>query len=240
MGVDQLTSIAMLLDGGTYGYIAECGYGKALIREDCKKVLEKMGVHAAHAAEGAAPTASTPKELEDQRVAGAIRTDLILSAEIMAITLASLPEQEFLMRAVVLAIVAIGMTVLVYGTVAVIVKADDLGVTMARGSHGMLRWGGRAIVQGMPAVLAALGLVGSLAMLWVGGGIFLHGLESYGIAGPAHVQHAAQHWGETLPLGAVMGWLSGAVVAGVAGLGLGLLATGALKLARRLQGAAPQ
>ena len=214
--------------------------GLFLCFEGAEKLLEKMGFHVAHSAEGASPTASTPKELEDQRVAGAIRTDLILSAEIMAITLASLPEQGFLMRAAVLAIVAIGMTVLVYGTVALIVKADDLGVAMARGSHATLRAGGRAIVQGMPDVLVALGLVGSLAMLWVGGGIFLHGLESYGIAGPAHVQHAAQHWGETLPLGTVLGWLSGAVVAGVAGLGLGLIVAGALKLARRPQGAVPQ
>lgn len=210
--------------------------GLFLCFEGAEKLLEKMGLHAAHAADAAAPAAASPKELEDQRVAGAIRTDLILSAEIMAITLASLPEQGFVMRAAVLAVVALGMTVLVYGTVALIVKADDLGVALARGRHALGRVLGRGIVHGMPGVLAALGLIGSLAMLWVGGGIFLHGLESYGLSAPAGLQHQAQHWGEELPLGLVMGWLAGALVAGVAGFGLGLLVAGGLALAQRLRG----
>jgi predicted DNA repair protein MutK len=213
--------------------------GLFLCFEGAEKLLEKLGLHAHHAeAEEEAGPPTDARALEEQRVAGAIRTDLILSAEIMAITLGTMPETDFITRAVVLAVVAVAMTAFVYGIVALIVKADDMGVALTRRPGAVRPAIGRAIVRGMPGLLAGLGLVGSLAMLWVGGGIFVHGLEEYGIGGPAHVQHAAQHLGEALPLGVVMGWLAGAAVAGVAGLVLGLLVAGVLGLVSRWRPAA--
>ncbi len=128
---------------------------------------------------------------EDRRVASAIKTDFILSAEIMAITLAALPEGSFWMRATVLAIVAVGITVGVYGVVALIVKADDAGLALARsratGALGTLIRGlGRGIVRSMPVLLNTLSIIGTAAMIWVGGGILMHGLEGYGFPQPAH------------------------------------------------------
>ncbi len=127
-----------------------------------------------------------PGAVEKAKVAGAIRTDMILSAEIMAITLASVPTQSFTMQAAVLAVVGIGITVVVYGAVALIVKADDLGVLMARGRLAVTRALGRGLVKGMPGLLKLLGLVGTAAMLWVGGGIILHGAAEMGWKAPEY------------------------------------------------------
>jgi uncharacterized protein len=163
--------------------------------------------------------------LEDEKVAGAIRTDFILSAEIMAITLASITSPSFVMKAVVLAVVGIGITALVYGVVALIVKADDFGIALAR-RGGALAPVGRSIVKVMPHLLAALSLVGTLAMLWVGGGIVLHGLAGFGFAGPEHwIHEAAVHAAEQAPnASGFIGWLTTASLSGVAGLVIGALA----------------
>ena len=125
------------------------------------------------------------KTQEDEKVASAIKTDFILSAEIMAITLAALPAGSFVKQALVLALVGIGITVAVYGVVALIVKADDVGVALAKNERasvigGASRAFGRGLVRGMPLFLTFLGAVGTAAMIWVGGGIVLHGLEVYG------------------------------------------------------------
>jgi hypothetical protein len=109
-----------------------------------------------------------PRTLEDEKVAGAIKTDFILSAEIMAITLAAVPNGSILMQALVLALVGIGITVAVYGVVAVIVKADDIGMALAKNDSGSIAGGvsrafGRAIVLGMPGFLTLLGAIGTAA-----------------------------------------------------------------------------
>src|SRR5262249_13754187 len=127
------------------------------------------------------------KALEDQKVTGAIRTDFILSAEIMAIALASITAPDLLTQALVLAAVGILITALVYGAVAIIVKADDLGVYLARRPDFVSRAIGRALVHGMPPFLEALSFIGMLAMLWVGGGILVHGLAELGIDAPEHL-----------------------------------------------------
>lgn len=117
---------------------------------------------AAHAHEAAIePVALDAKTLEDQKIASAIKTDFILSAEIMAITLAALPADGWLRQAIILAVVAIGITAFVYGAVALIVKADDVGLALARLSPAStlaapLRVTGRAIVRAMPPLLKAL------------------------------------------------------------------------------------
>jgi len=160
--------------------------GAYLCYEGVEKVLEAVMPHHAHQHEAQLGTvALNAKTLEDEKVASAVKTDFILSAEIMAITLAALPAGSFVKQALVLAVVAIGITVAVYGVVALIVKADDVGVALARndgtsviGSAGRVL--GRGLVRGMPSFLTVLSVVGTAAMIWVGGGIVLHGLEVYG------------------------------------------------------------
>lgn len=164
--------------------------------------------------------------MEDEMVGGAIRTDLILSAEIMAITLASVAEKSFFERAVVLAIVGVGITVLVYGVVALIVKADDVGLALAKRTGraaAPARVIGRGLVNFMPGALRILAGIGTAAMFWVGGGIVLHGMEGYALNEPARSIHAvAAAAGAVVPAGgAVVEWLVGAAGAGVCGLALG-------------------
>ncbi|BDA84546.1 hypothetical protein Sa4125_20880 [Aureimonas sp. SA4125] len=203
--------------------------GAYLSYEGAEKVYEALFPHKAHAHE--AKLAGGPKDdaaLEDQKIASAIKTDFILSAEIMAITLASLPAGSLLNQAIVLAVVAIGITIVVYGGVALIVKADDAGVAMATvkspSAFGSLVRGiGRGLVIGMPYFLSLLSIVGTAAMIWVGGGIIVHALEGYGIAGPAHVIHdAALAAASMLPaLGAAVEWLVTAAGSGLVGLVVG-------------------
>ena len=167
------------------------------------------------AAEGA-----DAKALEDKRVAGAIRTDFILSAEIMAIALANTEAPDLTSKALVLTVVALLVTAGVYGAVALIVKADDLGVALARRNGFISGPVGRALVHGMPPFLQALSVVGTIAMLWVGGGILVHGLNEYGISQPEHIIHALQDGvhGILPVLTEVGAWLAGASGAAVVGL----------------------
>jgi uncharacterized protein len=164
----------------------------------------------------------SPQELEDEKVSGAIRTDFILSAEIMAITLSTVNDASFQMKAFVLGAVGIGITAAVYGVVALIVKADDAGVALAK-RKPPLSVLGRALVKGMPLVLGALSIIGTAAMLWVGGGIILHGFAGYGVAGPEHwVQDVAAAAGRFVSAASgLMTWLTGATLAGIFGLAIG-------------------
>ena len=182
-----------------------------------------------------------PKAIENVKVAGAVRTDMILSAEIMAITLATVADQSFAMKAVVLASVGLGITMIVYGAVALIVKADDFGIRLAaKGRLGATRAFGRALVTAMPSLLSTLSVVGTAAMLWVGGGILVHSLAQYGLAGPEHALHAAGVWlAGWLP--AVKGfaaWLVEAAGAGVVGVAVGAAAALLVGLAIRVRGGA--
>ena len=178
------------------------------------------------AADAGAHQAGLKTESEDQKIASAIRTDFILSAEIMAITLASVQAPGFWQKAVTLAVVGALVTVIVYGAVALIVKADDFGLHLAqKGSAAWVRSLGMGIVHAMPRLLKALSLIGMAAMLWVGGGILLHGLEEYGLGALPHGIHAlAKGIGGVFgPLSGLTTWLIDAVVAGIIGLILGWL-----------------
>ena len=170
--------------------------GAFLCYEGAEKVYEALFPHGAHEHEAKLePVAIDAATFEQQKIASAIKTDFILSAEIMAITLAALPSGNPVNQAIILAVVGIGITAAVYGVVALIVKADDFGLALARldaPAAAPLRATGRAIVLAMPYLLNALSLVGTAAMIWVGGGIILHGLEEYGLGGPSHLLH---DWG---------------------------------------------
>lgn len=171
-----------------------------------------------------------PKVLEDEKVAGAIRTDFVLSAEIMAISLATITEPSLWMKAAVLAFVAILVTAGVYGAVALIVKADDLGLYLAQKGGPISRPFGRALVKGMPPFLKALAFIGMLAMLWVGGGILVHGLAGYGFTAPEHFIHEAAYVFANVPgAGPILGWLTGASLSAVIGLVAGGLVALAMK-----------
>ncbi|WP_064706101.1 DUF808 domain-containing protein [Rhizobium bangladeshense] len=204
--------------------------GLYLCFEGAEKVYELVMPHAAHAHENALETISIdPKTFEDAKVASAIRTDFILSAEIMAITLGSLSESGPAMQALVLALVGIMITAAVYGVVALIVKADDFGLWLAQRSSSapgstFLRMLGRGLVQGMPYLLKVLGLIGTAAMVWVGGGIIVHGAESFGFAWLSHLLHdAGERTAHAMPaVSGVISWLVQAAGSGLVGILLGL------------------
>ncbi|GAA0735967.1 DUF808 domain-containing protein [Sphingomonas japonica] len=194
--------------------------GAYLCFEGTEKVIEKLsGVH--HADDVAAIT--DPAELESRQVSGAIRTDLILSAEIMAIALAELPDLSIWMRAAALALVGIAITVAVYGAVAIIVKMDDVGLHLSQKPSAASQSIGRGLVALMPKLLRALSIIGTAAMIWVGGGIILHGAEEFGLSAPAHWVHdAALAAAGALPaIGGVVEWLVGAIGAAIVGLIVG-------------------
>jgi uncharacterized protein len=202
--------------------------GAFLCYEGAEKLYEKIAPHAAHEHEEALTPAHDPVALENQKVASAIKNDFILSAEIMAIALATLPAETFLTQALVLAVVAVAITVAVYGAVALIVKADDAGLAMAASqagppAGGIVRATGRGLVRGMPILLKLLAVVGTAAMLWVGGGILLHGLAELGWDGPEHAIHdAAVAVAHLVPqLEGALEWLLFAAGSGIVGLAVG-------------------
>ncbi len=165
----------------------------------------------------------TSEEHEAQMASGAIRTDFILSAEIMAISLGEVKEQSIYLQAISLIVVAIAITVLVYGVVAVIVKMDDVGLDLAKRGNGMARALGRGLVLAMPKILAALSVIGTAAMLWVGGQIVMHGAESFGFKTLPHALHDLAHAiGGAMPIASgFFEWAVNAAGAGIFGLILG-------------------
>ncbi len=151
--------------------------GAYLCFEGAEKLLHAF---APHADEDVAADHDTgdAAHLEEEKVAGAIKTDFILSAEIMTIALATIPDGALWLEAVTLAIVGTLITVVVYGAVALIVKMDDIGLHMAANQRtAPARAFGRGLVLAMPRVMTFLSVVGTAAMLWVGGNIVVHGLE---------------------------------------------------------------
>ena len=195
--------------------------GLYLSYEGAEKVMEKLGGE--KHGETLADPIEDVAEFERHRVSGAIRTDLILSAEIMAITLGEVAAETLFTRAMVLALVGVAVTVLVYGAVALIVKMDDVGLHLAEKPSAAARHVGAALLKAMPKLLTVLSFVGTIAMLWVGGGIVLHGLEELGIEGPAHFAHEIQHAveGATGGLAGILGWASYAGLSALFGLALG-------------------
>ena len=191
--------------------------GSYLAFEATEKILEKiLGDH--HDADELLET-DTPAELEARQVAGAVRTDFILSAEIMVIALASLDDFTLPMKAAALVVVAIGITVAVYGVVAIIVKLDDIGLHLAKRGNGGVRAVGRGLVHGVPYLLTSLSGIGTAAMLWVGGGIILHSMEELHFGWlPGKIHDAAHHLAE--PAGAlapVVEWIANALAASLFG-----------------------
>jgi predicted DNA repair protein MutK len=201
--------------------------GAYLCYEGAEKIFHALAPHSAEKHEETIePVAVDPKTLEEQKIAGAIKTDFILSAEIMTIALAAIEAPNIWEQALILAVVAVGITVAVYGVVALIVKGDDAGLWLARnGRTGLGRGLGRGIVKAMPVVMRVLGVVGTAAMTWVGGSIVAHGLYEFGLDAPEHIIEAADHWAEhTFPaIAAFAGWLATAAVDFVFGLLLGAL-----------------
>jgi hypothetical protein len=194
--------------------------GAYLCYEGAEKVWHKLsGSHEEHA--------SVEQALPDEKtiVTGAVRTDFILSAEIMVISLNEVASEAFVSRAVILAVVAVGITVLVYGVVALIVKMDDAGLALSQRPGKRVAGFGRWLVKAMPRLLTALTVVGTAAMLWVGGHIILVGTEELGL----HVLYDAVHHVEELAkeatgaVGGVVAWLVNTFASALLGLVVGAL-----------------
>ncbi|KQS06124.1 ABC transporter [Curtobacterium sp. Leaf183] len=205
----------LLVIGGTY-----------LCFEGAEKVAEWFGHH----------HVSADDDSRDERklVFGAIRTDLILSTEIMLIALASLDTSlGFWLTLAALALIALGMTALVYGAVALLVKIDDVGLRlMAHPSQGLRRLGDR-VVRSMPAVFRTIGIVGTVAMLWVGGHLVIANLAETFWHGPYDLLHVLTHAVE--PAGPVVEWLADTAASAVFGLLLGAVVVLVVTAVRRLR-----
>jgi len=203
----------LLMAGGLY-----------LCLEGAEKILKALGPAKA---EHEVASVSSPEELEQRQVGGAIRTDFILSAEIMVIALAEVAGQPVVTRAIVLALVGIAVTAAVYGAVALLVKMDDIGLRLARGG-GVVAGFGRGLVWAMPVLLRLLSLLGVAAMLWVGGGILVHGLAGFGVHAPEQAMHRLA---EAVGGGAAWAeWLVTALCSGLVGLVAGGIVAGLLHL----------
>jgi predicted DNA repair protein MutK len=194
----------LLMLGGTY-----------LAFEATEKIVEALA-HDHHHEDQLLDAVDDPKELEQLQVAGAIRTDFILSAEIMAIALAELETSSFGMQALALALVGIVITAAVYGVVGLIVKLDDIGLHLVERQSSGAKAIGRALVHGVPHLLRALSFVGTAAMLWVGGGIILHGLEELHLL--EAIPHEVHDFSHAASGGVgIVEWLLNAVGAAIVG-----------------------
>jgi uncharacterized protein len=207
-----LTPILMI--GGTY-----------LCFEGVEKLWELVSPHAAHADEAVA-------EDEEELVRGAIRTDFILSAEIMVISLDEVADEPLLSRALILVFVALAITGLVYGVVGLIVKMDDVGLRLAKTSDGAAAKFGHGLVRAMPVVLSVLSKVGIAAMIWVGGHILLVGLDDLGLSAPYDAVHDLQHDVEHA-VGGVGGWLTNTAASALLGVVVGAIVVAVLHLRSR-------
>jgi len=200
--------------------------GSYLAFEGAEKVWHAL-FPAEHVVDAEAHPAGDPAHLEEQKVSGAIKTDFILSAEIMTIALAAIPESNIWTEAAVLAIVGLGITAAVYGSVALLVKMDDIGLVMSRkGRLAPTRALGRGLVRGMPVFMRGLTLVGTAAMLWVGGNIVVHGLHELGwhpvYDAIHHLAEVAAH-GVSENLAGAVSWSVTAGLDGVFGLLWGIV-----------------
>jgi predicted DNA repair protein MutK len=202
--------VPLLMIGGAY-----------LCYEGSEKVFEAVFHHDEH--DETAELIADLIEHEKTMVAGAVRTDFILSAEIMAIALADVADRPLATQAIVLAVVGILITVAVYGVVGLIVKMDDIGLHLAERRSPLARMVGRGLVLGMPVLMNALSIIGTAAMIWVGGGIVLHGLEEFHLTPLPHIIHEFAHdVGHGAPFaGGAISWLLAALGSGIVGLIVG-------------------
>ncbi|TLM74933.1 DUF808 domain-containing protein [Pseudarthrobacter sp. NamB4] len=201
----------ILMLGGTY-----------LCYEGAEKVWHKLRGH--HTADEDAPAVERGPNAEAKVIKGAITTDFILSCEIMVISMNEVAAESLWARALILVVVALVITVLVYGAVALIVKMDDVGMHLAAKDSPRSQRVGETLVKGMPAVLGAITLVGTVAMLWVGGHIMLQGAYDLGWHGPYDLVHALEAPVAGIPvLGGILAWLVNTLCSAVIGLVWGLL-----------------
>ena len=200
--------------------------GAYLCFEGGEKVLEKLGWLPGHHEEHDEGGATSGEELEKGIVASATRTDLILSAEIMLVSMAGLSNETGVMRVAVLIAVAFFMTFFVYGLVALLVKADDFGLHLAKGAldpednrPGPVDNVGRTIVRVMPHVFNTIGVVGTVAMLWVGGHLVIENLAEVGVPVFHHILEVAEH--AVSAAGGFATWLVETLLSGIFGVILG-------------------
>ena len=178
-----------------------------------------------------APAVQLGPDAEAETIKGAIRTDFILSAEIMVIALKEVITEPLVSRGAILVVVAVAITVAVYGVVALIVKMDDIGLKIAQRPSPSAQRIGRTLVTGMPKVLAALSVIGTAAMLWVGGHILLAGSDELGWSTPYHLVHILEHGVHGVPgVGGVLGWIVNTVVSALVGLVVGAVLVGLLAM----------
>jgi predicted DNA repair protein MutK len=209
--------------------------GAYLAYEGAEKVWELVSGHHEEQAEAG--------EVDEKAVvAGAIRTDFILSAEIMVIALNEVDTEPFLSRLIILVIVALLITALVYGVVGLIVKMDDVGLALAQRESGASQRVGRGLVKGMPRLLSLLSSVGIAAMLWVGGHILLVGVDELGwhwLYGQVH--HLEEAVGGVAGIGGVLAWLVNTLASALIGLVVGAVVVAVLHVVprRRKPDAAP-
>ena len=216
--------------------------GAYLCFEGGEKVLEKLGWLPGHHEEHDEGGATSSEELEKGIVSSATRTDLILSAEIMLVSMAGLGGETGVMRVAVLIGVAFFMTFFVYGLVALLVKADDFGLHLARGAlepkdnrPGPVDNVGRTIVRVMPHIFSVIGVVGTVAMLWVGGHLVIANLAEVGVPVFHHILEVAEH--AVSGAGGFVTWLVENLLSGIFGVVLGAViawvVVGASSLVRR-------
>jgi uncharacterized protein len=207
--------------------------GAYLAYEGAEKVWEAVSGH--H--EGETPAAVDAAQ-EDVVVSGAIRTDFILSAEIMVIALNEVADEPFVSRLVILIVVALLITGLVYGVVALIVKMDDFGLRLSQRTSAASQRVGRGLVKGMPVLLSVLSTVGIAAMLWVGGHILLVGIDELGwhaLYGVVHHLEEAVHG--VAGLGGVLAWLVNTLASALFGLAVGAVIVAIMHVIPRRRGA---
>jgi predicted DNA repair protein MutK len=202
--------------------------GAYLCFEGYEKVHTIFAGHGQEVADDENTEEISPEQLEKIRIDSAVRTDFILSAEIVAISYSLVADLPLVTKIAVLASVAIAITVGVYGFVGLVVKADDFGVWLARRYTGLLRKIGRGIVRAMPGFLLLLGYIGTVAMLWVGAGIIAHGIPplEHGLA----AIHAA------FGVYSAAGWLAQALVSAIGGLAFGWIVALAVGAGQKLFG----
>ena len=198
--------------------------GTYLAFEGAEKVWERISHHDDHVGDLPTPSVEIGPEAEKRMVAGAVRTDLILSAEIMVIALDEIADEGFWARLAILVVVAFVITIAVYGVVALIVKMDDAGLLLTQRPSAFAKRVGHGLVSAMPGLLAVISLVGTVAMLWVGGHILLVNVHEVGWwDAPYELVHDLEHRVEeaTGALGGVLAWSTNTAISAVIGLVVG-------------------
>ncbi len=209
--------------------------GAYLCFEGAEKVMEALG------GEAHGETVDGPIEdvaaFEKERISGAIRTDFILSAEIMAIALATVADNPVVERGIILAVVAVAITAGVYGLVGLIVKMDDAGLHLAQRGNAGARALGRGLLVAMPRLMTALSVIGTAAMIWVGGHIIIDSVKALGWPTPYDLtHHAAEAVGHAMPFAqGLVEWTIGALISGIFGLMLGSLIAAAVHRVQKMR-----